>query len=117
MPTRSAGVVVYRPAPGGGVEVLLVHPGGPFWAARDVGAWSFPKGELEDDEDPLAATEREFAEELGVRPPSGPRLVLGELRQPSGKRVRLWAVRGDVDTTAGTSNEVELVWPPRSGRT
>lgn len=117
MPTRSAGLVVYRPAPGGGVEVLLVHPGGPFWAAKDEGAWSFPKGEHGDDEDALAAAEREFAEELGVAPPAGPRLDLGELRQPSGKRVRLWAVRGDVDTDAVTSNEVELAWPPRTGRT
>jgi predicted NUDIX family NTP pyrophosphohydrolase len=112
---RSAGIVLYRRA-GGTLEVLLVHPGGPFWANRDAGAWSIPKGEHADDEAPLLAARREFAEELGVQPPDGEAADLGEVRQKSGKVVRAWAVAGDLDTTAVTSNTFTIQWPPRSGR-
>lgn len=98
------------------MEVLLVHPGGPFWARRDAGAWSIPKGEYDSGEDPLAAARREFAEELGVAPPEGPVDDLGEVRQKAGKRVRAWAVAGDIDADAVVSNTFELEWPPRSGR-
>src|ERR1700736_4368300 len=96
MADRSAGIVLHRDA-GGTPEVLLVHPGGPFWSRRDHGAWSIPKGEYEDDEDPLAAARREYEEELGVAPPSGEPLDLGEIRQKSGKLVRAWALAGDLD--------------------
>jgi predicted NUDIX family NTP pyrophosphohydrolase len=115
MPDRSAGIVLYRDA-GGTVEVLLVHPGGPFWSRRDRGAWSIPKGEYEDDEDPLAAARREYEEELGVAAPSGEPLELGEIRQKSGKLVRAWALAGDLDPATVTSNTFPLEWPPRSGK-
>ena len=115
MPRVSAGLLLYRRAPTGGVEVLLVHPGGPFWARKDAGAWSIPKGEYDEDDDPAARAEEEFAEELGQRAPPGPRLDLGEVRQAGGKRVRAWAVRGDIDARATTSNTFEMEWPPRSG--
>jgi predicted NUDIX family NTP pyrophosphohydrolase len=112
---RSAGIVLYRRA-AGNLEVLLVHPGGPFWTNRDAGAWSIPKGEYEDDEAPLIAARREFAEELGVQPPDGEVTDLGEVRQKSGKLVHAWALAGDLDPTAITSNTFTLQWPPRSGR-
>jgi predicted NUDIX family NTP pyrophosphohydrolase len=112
---RSAGIVLYRRS-GGTLEVLLVHPGGPFWANRDAGAWSIPKGEYADDEAPLLAARREFAEELGVQPPDGETADLGEVRQKSGKVVRAWALAGDLDTTAVASNTFTIQWPPRSGR-
>ena len=96
--------------------MLLVHPGGPLWANRDAGAWSIPKGEHADGEDPLAAARREFEEELGSAPPAGAAADLGEIRQKSGKRVRGWALAGDLDATGITSNTFELEWPPRSGR-
>jgi predicted NUDIX family NTP pyrophosphohydrolase len=111
----SAGILLYRRR-GGELEVLLVHPGGPFWARRDAGAWSIPKGEYAPDEEPLAAARREFQEELGVAPPEGPALELGEIRQRGGKLVRAWALEGDLDASAVTSNTFELEWPPRSGR-
>ena len=115
MPARSAGILVHR-LRDGQVEVLLVHPGGPLWARRDEGAWSIPKGEYEPGEDPLDAARREFAEELGSPPPSEPAEELGEVRLKSGKRVRAWAVPGDLDASAAHSNTFELEWPPRSGR-
>ena len=115
MPERSAGILLYRHGDDG-PEVLLVHPGGPFFARRDDGAWSIPKGLYEDDEEPLAAARREFAEELGSPCPDGPTLELGEIRQKNGKRVTAWAVEGDLDAEAITSNTFELEWPPRSGR-
>lgn len=115
MPARSAGILVHR-LRDGQVEVLLVHPGGPLWARRDEGAWSIPKGEYEPGEDPLGAARREFAEELGSPPPSGMAEELGEVRLKSGKRVRAWAVPGDLDAGAAHSNTFELEWPPRSGR-
>jgi len=115
MAARSAGILLYRRR-GDALEVLLVHPGGPFWARRDVGAWSIPKGEYEPDEDPLAAARREFEEELGASVPDGPARELGEVRQKGGKLVRVWAVAGDLDASATTSNTFELEWPPRSGK-
>ena len=118
-PTRkrlpSAGILLHRRG-AGGPEVLLVHPGGPAWARRDAGAWSIPKGEYHPEEDPLAAARREFEEELGVPAPPGPVHELGEIRQRSGKRVRAWALEGDLDATAISSNTIMFEWPPRSGR-
>lgn len=101
---------------GAALEVLLVHPGGPVWARRDLGAWSIPKGEYEPGEEPLAAARREFEEELGTAPPEGPVDDLGEIRQKSGKLVRAWALAGDLDAERIRSNTFELEWPPRSGR-
>jgi predicted NUDIX family NTP pyrophosphohydrolase len=116
MPRRSAGIALYRRSEPG-LEVLLVHPGGPLWARRDAGAWSIPKGEYEDGEDPAAAARREFAEELGSPAPEGELIDLGEVKQRSGKLVRAWALPGNLDASAITSNTFELEWPPRSGRT
>ena len=115
MPAHSAGLVIHRRR-SGTVEVLLVHPGGPYWANKDHGAWSIPKGEYEPGEDPLAAACRELREELGVDPPAGERVELGEIRQKGGKRVRAWAIEGDPDLSCIESNTVEIEWPPRSGR-
>jgi predicted NUDIX family NTP pyrophosphohydrolase len=114
-PRRSAGILLHRDA-GGGIEVLLVHPGGPFWARRDAGVWSIPKGEYSDGEDPLDAARREFAEELGSRAPDGDPADLGEIRQKSGKVVHGWALAGDLDPVTIQSNTFTLEWPPRSGR-
>jgi predicted NUDIX family NTP pyrophosphohydrolase len=96
--------------------VLLVHPGGPIWARRDLGAWSIPKGEYVDGEEPLAAARREFEEELGSPPPSGYAVDLGEVRQKSGKRVRAWGIAGDLDASTIQSNAFAMQWPPRSGQ-
>jgi predicted NUDIX family NTP pyrophosphohydrolase len=112
---KSAGVLLHRRT-GNGLEVLLVHPGGPLWARRDAGAWSIPKGEYEPGEDALAAARREFAEELGTPAPDGPVRDLGEVTQKSGKVVRAWAAAGDLDAGAIASNTFGLEWPPRSGR-
>ena len=98
------------------LEVLLGHMGGPFWARKDDGAWSIPKGELAAGEDPLAGARREFAEELGHAPPDGHVLELGEIRQRGGKRVIAFAVEGDFDPDAIEPGTFELQWPPRSGR-
>ena len=106
---------MYRRTASGVVEVLIVHPGGPLWAKRDEGAWSVPKGEYGEGEDPVDSADREFAEEIGSPAPSGARLDLGECRQPGGKLVHLWAVEGDVDVTTVVSNTFALEWPPRSG--
>ena len=116
MPAVSAGILLHRRRTGR-LEVLLVHPGGPFWARRDEGAWSIPKGECDAGEELLAAARREFAEELGTDPPDGPADDLGEIRQKRGKRVRAWSIEGDLDADAIVSNTFELEWPPRSGRT
>jgi predicted NUDIX family NTP pyrophosphohydrolase len=117
MPKLSAGLLVYR-RNDRGLEVLLVHPGGPYWAKKDDGAWSIPKGEYEPDEDPLEVALREFEEEIGKRPPDPAAAVsLGELRQRSGKIVSAWTVEGDVDVSDVQSNTFEMEWPPRSGRT
>jgi predicted NUDIX family NTP pyrophosphohydrolase len=115
MAARSAGILLYR-LRDGAPEVLLVHPGGPFWARKDRGVWSIPKGEYGDDEDELAAARREFEEELGTPPPDGPVHDLGEVRQKSGKLVRAFAIEGDLDSSTITSNTFTLEWPPRSGR-
>lgn len=96
--------------------MLLVHPGGPAWARRDLGAWSIPKGEYGPGEEPLAAARREFEEELGFPPPEGETYDLGEVRQKSGKWVRAWALDGDLDVTHIHSNTVPFQWPPRSGQ-
>jgi predicted NUDIX family NTP pyrophosphohydrolase len=112
---RSAGILLFRRADAA-VEVLIVHPGGPLWARRDDGAWSIPKGEYEPGEEPLEAALREFEEEIGVAPPDGEALALGEVRLKSGKRVTAWALEGDIDATAIRSNTFAMQWPPRSGR-
>jgi predicted NUDIX family NTP pyrophosphohydrolase len=118
MATRqSAGILLHRRGAGGGVEVLLVHPGGPFWAKKDLGVWSIPKGEYRDGEDPLTAARREFAEELGSPAADGDVVDLGEVRQRSGKVVRAWALEGDIDADAIRSNTFTMEWPPRSGTT
>lgn len=114
MPRLSAGLLLHRGAPGS-VEVLLVHPGGPFWAKKDDAAWSIPKGEYAEGEDAHAAALREFAEELGVAPPAGEDCFLGEVRQSGGKRVSAWARGADLDVARIDSNTFELEWPPRSG--
>ena len=114
MPKRSAGMLMYRRA-GARLEVLLVHPGGPFWAKKDLGAWSLPKGEYAAGEEPLAVAMREFEEETGARP-SGDFLPLGESVQPGRKIVTAWAVEGDFDVGALKSNPFEMEWPPKSGR-
>lgn len=111
---RSAALLLYRLDP---LEVLLGHLGGPFWARKDAGAWTIPKGEVEDDEDPHAAAVRELGEELGLPIPGGADVPLGEVRQRSGKRVVAWARRGDLDVTTIASNLATIEWPPRSGRT
>jgi predicted NUDIX family NTP pyrophosphohydrolase len=113
---RSAGILVYRRVAGGGLEVLLGHMGGPFWARRDAGGWSVPKGEYEPAEDPLDAARREFVEELGLPVPSGDLVELGERRQPSGKVVTVWAVEGDLDPAEVTLGTFEMEWPKGSGR-
>ncbi|HEV3170921.1 MAG TPA: NUDIX domain-containing protein [Actinocrinis sp.] len=121
---QSAGVLLFRRTGGpggGGLEVLLVHPGGPFWARKDDGAWSIPKGEYGapgelDGEEALEAAVREFEEETGHPVPAGDRLELGTLKQPGGKVVAAWAVEGSIDADAITSNTFELEWPPRSGK-
>ena len=116
MPRRSAGILLYRRSRGA-VEVLLVHPGGPFWARKDEGAWSIPKGEYAPGEEALAAARREFAEETGARAPDGQPIPLGAFRQPSGKIVEAWAIEGDFDPSTLKSNTCVVEWPPRSGRT
>ena len=115
MPKLSAGLLLYRTR-GGVVEVLIAHPGGPFWARKDDGAWSLPKGEYTDGEDPWTVAQREFHEELGLPAPAGPRADLGALKQPSGKVVTAFAVEGDLDATDTRSNTFELEWPKGSGR-
>ena len=112
----SAGIVLYRGCADGTVEVLLGHMGGPYWARKEAGAWTIPKGEVEPGEDLLAVARREFREELGVSVPPGAITDLGEIRQSSGKTVRAWAVKGDLDATAIVSNTFDLEWPPKSGR-
>jgi predicted NUDIX family NTP pyrophosphohydrolase len=110
----SAGILLYRHR-SGALEVFLVHPGGPFWAKKDDGAWSIPKGEHAEGDDPLAAAKREFQEETGFAL-EGTFTPLTPLKQPSGKIVSAWAVEGDVDPASLASNMFELEWPPKSGR-
>jgi predicted NUDIX family NTP pyrophosphohydrolase len=114
MAKLSAGLLLYRVVDGV-VEVLIGHPGGPFWAKKDDGAWSIPKGEYVEGEDPWAAARREFEEELGKKPPEGPRIDLAPLKQPSGKVITAFAVRGDLDLEGTFSNTFALEWPKGSG--
>src|SRR5580658_8591039 len=115
MPKRSAGLLMYRRRDSA-LEVFLVHPGGPFWAKKNLGAWSIPKGEYLDQEDPFEAAKREFEEETGFAP-HGNFIELGDLKQPSGKLVRAWAFEGDCDPASLRSNTFQMEWPPRSGKT
>jgi predicted NUDIX family NTP pyrophosphohydrolase len=112
---RSAGILLFR-GDGAGTEVLLGHMGGPFWAGRDAGAWSVPKGEYEPDEDPCAAARREFEEELGMPPPTGEFLALGSVRQSGGKVVTVWALESDLDPGLVVPGTFEMEWPKGSGR-
>jgi predicted NUDIX family NTP pyrophosphohydrolase len=115
MPERSAGILMFRRRHGTS-EVLLVHMGGPFWARKDDGAWSIPKGLYDESEDALAAARREFAEETGGSP-EGPFIALGTFRQPSGKQLSVWAAEGEFDLRTFKSNMFTMEWPPKSGRT
>lgn len=114
MPKKSAGLLMYRVREGA-LEVLLVHPGGPFWMRKDAGAWFIPKGEVTPGEDDAAAAMREFTEETGLKP-HGPFLALGAVRHKSGKMVTAWAFKGDCDPAALTSNTFSMEWPPHSGK-
>jgi predicted NUDIX family NTP pyrophosphohydrolase len=114
MAKRSAGILMYRRRDGE-LQVLLGHPGGPFWAKKDAGAWSIPKGEIDAGEDPLAAAKREFAEETGLRP-DGELVALTPIRQKGGKVVLAWAIEGDCDARAIESNVFSMEWPPKSGK-
>jgi predicted NUDIX family NTP pyrophosphohydrolase len=111
----SAGILLWRRQEGR-VEVLLGHPGGPYFAGKDNDHWTVLKGEVDPGEDLLAVARREFEEETGQPLPEGPTIELGEIRQKSGKRVLVWAVEGDLDTQTAVSNSFEMEWPPRSGR-
>ena len=124
MANVSAGILLYRMRDDQweghehGLEVLLVHPGGPFWKTKSDGVWSIPKGEYDPDtEDALVAAVREFEEELGHPPPPGDPITLGEVTQKAGKRVVAWALEGDLDPGTIVSNTFEMEWPPKSGRT
>jgi len=112
---RSAGILLYRRDGAGALEVLLVHPGGPFWAKKDAGAWSIPKGEHDEGEDGRACAIREFTEETGSAPSEGELEDLGTVRQKAGKLVQAWALEGDLDATQVRSNTFTMQWPPRSG--
>ncbi len=114
MPTLSAGLLLHR-VNGGVLEVLIGHPGGPFWSRKDEGAWSIPKGEYVEGEDAWSAAQREFTEEVGRPPPAGPRIDLVPVRQPSGKVITAFAVRGDLDPTGAHSDTFTLEWPRGSG--
>ena len=111
----SAGLLIYRKK-SNQIEVLIAHMGAPWWAKKDVGAWSIPKGEYSDTEDPEATAEREFEEELGIKPPQGERYELGVIKQNNNKNVVAWALEGDLDVRHTTSNTFKVEWPPRSGK-
>ena len=115
MKKQSAGLLVFR-VKNGSLEVLLAHMGTPWWAKKDIGAWSIPKGEVEAGEDPLATAKREFKEELGLTVPEGELLELGTIEQHNNKTVTAWAIEADPDIRAIKSNEVEIEWPPKSGK-
>ena len=117
MPKRSAGLLPFRVGADRAIELFIVHPGGPFWATRDEGAWSVAKGEYGEDEEAADAAEREFAEEIGVPAPPGTRIDLGQVRQAGGKLVRVWAVEAPhFEVGEVISNHFEMEWPPKSGR-
>ena len=111
----SAGILLWRRRDGR-LEVLLGHPGGPFYAKKDADTWSVLKGEFDPSEDPVTVARREFEEETGHRAPKGPLLELGQIRQRGGKVVTAWAIEGDLDPAAAVSNTFEMEWPPHSGR-
>jgi predicted NUDIX family NTP pyrophosphohydrolase len=113
MPKKSAGILVYRKTKEE-YEILLVHPGGPFWAKKDMNSWSIPKGEFEDDEEPLAAAKREFEEETGFKI-EGEFIELNPVKQPGGKLIYSWSVEGDINASEVKSNLFKMEWPPRSG--
>lgn len=115
MAKQSAGILLYR-GRGPALRLLLVHPGGPFWAKKDLGAWSIPKGEYQEGEDPLAVARREFEEEIGSQAPARDAIELGELAQPSRKLVTAYAIEGDFDANTLKSNLFEMEWPPKTGR-
>ncbi len=114
MKKPSAGILVYRHS-NGQIELLLGHPGGPYWAKKDIGAWSIPKGEFEKGEAPMSAAQREFLEETGSKAPEGAYIDLGEVTRDDGKRIIIWAIEGEVDLANFSSNMFELEWPPKSG--
>lgn len=114
MPKQAAGILLYRRGPRG-LEVLLAHPGGPFWARKDLGAWTLPKGQFNDDEEPIAAAQREFEEEMGS-PAGGEFVEIGSLKQPSGKVVHAFVAESDFDVATLQSNLSTLEWPPKSGK-
>ena len=114
MTKRSAGILLFRHNDGS-VQVLLIHPGGPYWRRKDEGAWSIPKGLFDEGEEPLSAAKREFLEETGMTP-QGVFIELGEFRQPSGKRLTVWALEGDFDLASFRSNTFRMEWPPKSDR-
>jgi len=114
VPEKSAGLLMFRRRDG--LELFLVHPGGPFFRNKDEGAWSIPKGEVEPSEDPLLTAQREFSEETGIDVPENGYVALGEVRQKGGKRVTAWAFEGDCDLSAIRSNTFEIEWPPHSGQ-
>ena len=116
MAKRSAGLLMYRRSEAGGLEVLLVHPGGPFWAKKDLGAWTIPKGEPEAEEELLVAAKREFTEETGFAVGEDGWVDLGSVTQVGGKVVSAWAFAGDCDPGGLVSNTCEIEWPPRSRR-
>jgi len=115
MPKKSAGLLLYHDS-GSGIEVLLAHPGGPFWRNKDEGSWTIPKGEFDDDEDPFAAARREFHEELGSAAPGGDYLELKPIKQKNGKMVYAWAIAGEFDPATLRSNTFSCEWPPKSTR-
>src|SRR5665213_3366050 len=117
MPKRSAGLLPFRVDEEGALELFVVHPGGPFWAKREDGAWSVVKGEYGEDEEASVAAEREFAEEVGLPAPPGLRIELGQVKQAGGKLVRVWAVEAPLfEVDRLVSNQFEMEWPPKSGR-
>jgi predicted NUDIX family NTP pyrophosphohydrolase len=115
MSILSAGILLYRRKARRGIEILLVHPGGPYWAKKDLAAWSIPKGIIDSAEDPLSAARREFQEETGFAA-EGPATSLGSFRLPSGKRLTVFIMEGDLDAAAATGNRFEMEWPPKSGK-
>jgi predicted NUDIX family NTP pyrophosphohydrolase len=116
MPKRSAALLLYRLGDERGLEVLIGHMGGPFWAKKDARGWSIPKGEYDEDEDPLSAAKREFHEEMGSPVPDGQIITLGDCRQPSGKVISTYAVEGDFDLSGFRSNTFAMEWPKGSGK-
>jgi predicted NUDIX family NTP pyrophosphohydrolase len=115
MSKLSAGILLFRVSDSDVLEVLIVHPGGPFWAKKDEAAWSIPKGEYLEGEDAYQAARREFREELGTDAPPRSSIDLGEIKQSSGKRIRVWAIEGDLDSSKIESNTFAIEWPPKSG--